>query len=159
MKHIISVLVDNRPGVLSRVAGLFTRRGYNIDSLAVGPAETKDVSRMTIVIHGDDNILEQITKQLHKLIEVKKIVDLTAQNHLEREMVLIKLRFNNKTRSEIVDLVKTFRARIVDVGGNSFVIELTGDSDKNNAIIGLLEKYGIVEIVRTGKIGMLRNKK
>ncbi len=159
MKHIISVLVDNRPGVLSRVAGLFSRRGYNIDSLAVGPAENKDISRMTIVIHGDDTILEQITKQLHKLIEVKKIVDLTSQNHVEREMVLLKLRFNSKTRSEIMDLVKTFRARIVDVGENSFIIEMTGDSDKNNAIIDLLEKYGIVEVVRTGKIGMLRNKK
>ena len=159
MKHIISVLVDNRPGVLLRVASLFSRRGYNIDSLAVGPAESKDISRMTIVIHGDNTILEQITKQLHKLIMVKKIVDLTSQNHIEREMVLVKLHSNNKNRSEIIDLVKTFRARIVDVGENSFIIEMTGTSDKNNAIIALLEKYGISEVVRTGKIGMLRNKR
>lgn len=158
MKHIISVIVDNKPRVLARVAALFGRRNYNIDSLAVGPAESKDISRMTIVIHGDDKILEQITKQLNKLVDVKKIIDLTAASHVEREIVLIKISYNNNTRQEIMDIVKTFRAKLIDVGEDSFIIELTGDTDKNNALIALLERFGIKEIVRSGKIGLTRKK-
>lgn len=158
MKHIISVVVDNKPRVLARVASLFSRRNYNIDSLAVGPAENKEISRMTIVIHGDDKVLEQITKQLNKLIDVKKVIDLTASSHVEREIVLLKLSYNKNTRGEIMDIVKTFRAKIIDIGEDSFIIEITGDSDKNNAIISLLERFGIKEIVRSGKIGILRKK-
>jgi acetolactate synthase-1/3 small subunit len=158
MKHIISVIVDNKPRVLARVAALFGRRNYNIDSLAVGPAESKDISRMTIVIHGDDKVLEQITKQLNKLADVKKIIDLTSSSHVEREIVLIKINYNKNTRGEIMDIVKTFRAKIIDIGENSFIVELTGDADKNNALIDLLDRFGIMEIVRSGKIGILRKK-
>jgi acetolactate synthase-1/3 small subunit len=159
MKHIISVLVDNKPGVLIRVAGLFSRRGYNIDSLAVGPAETKDVSRMTIVVHGDDQIVEQITKQLNKLPDVKKVVDISNLPHVDRELVLFRVHSTGKTRAEIMTLVQAFRAKIVDVAEDSFIIEMTGNPDKINAIESLFGKFGVSDIVRTGKVVLARGKK
>jgi acetolactate synthase-1/3 small subunit len=159
VKHVISILVDNKPGVLARVSGLFSRRGYNIDSLAVGPAETKTVSRISIVVHGNDEIVEQITKQLNKLPDIKKVMDLTTQNHVDRELVLFRLHANNKTRHEIMSMVKAFRAKVVDVGENSMVVEVTGNTDKINALESLFSKFGITEVVRTGKIVLSRGKK
>jgi acetolactate synthase I/III small subunit len=159
MKHAISVLVDNKPGVLARISGLFSRRGYNIDSLAVGPAENKDISRMTIIVHGDDQIVEQITKQLNKLPDVKKVMDLTGQPCLEREMVIFRVHANHKTRSEIMSIVETFRGKVIDVAESSMVIELTGNTDKIQAVEALLAKFGLIEVARTGKIVLGRGKK
>lgn len=159
MKHAISVLVDNKPGVLARVSGLFSRRGYNIDSLAVGPAENKDISRMTIIVHGDDQIVEQITKQLNKLPDVKKVMDLTTQPRLEREMVIFRVHTTPKTRSEIMGLVMTFRGKVIDVAEASMVIEMTGNTDKIQALEALLARFGIIEVARTGKIVLGRGKK
>lgn len=159
MKHAISVLVDNKPGVLARVSGLFSRRGYNIDSLAVGPAENKDISRMTIIVHGDDQIVEQITKQLNKLPDVKKVMDLTTQPRLEREMVIFRVNTTPKTRSEIMGLVQTFRGKVIDVAEASMVLEMTGNTDKIQALEALLARFGILEVARTGKIVLSRGKK
>lgn len=159
MKHAISVLVDNKPGVLARVSGLFSRRGYNIDSLAVGPAENKDISRMTIIVHGDDQIVEQITKQLNKLPDVKKVMDLTTQPRLEREMVIFRVNTTPKTRSEIMGLVQTFRGKVIDVAEASMVLEMTGNTDKIQALEALLTRFGILEVARTGKIVLSRGKK
>ncbi len=159
MKHAIAVLVDNKPGVLARVSGLFSRRGYNIDSLAVGPAENKNISRMTIIVHGDNQIVEQITKQLHKLPDVKKVMDLTNQPHLEREMVVFRVHSTPKTRSEIMSLLDTFRGKVIDVAESSMVLEMTGTTDKIQALEVLLTRFGIIEVARTGKIILGRGKK
>ncbi|MDR1997378.1 MAG: acetolactate synthase small subunit [Candidatus Margulisbacteria bacterium] len=159
MKHIIAVIVDNKPGVLARVAGLFSRRAYNIDSLAVGPTETKDISRITLVVHGNDDIVEQISKQLNKLPDVKKVLDLTQTECISREMLLIKVRATAKTRREIYTLAHAFRAKVIDIAGESMVIEVTGDTEKINGLETLLEKYGIHAVVRTGKIALARGKK
>src|SRR5512135_2802706 len=132
MKHTLSVLVQNRPGVLARTAGLFSRRGYNIESLTVGVTEDDDVSRMTIVVSGDDTVVEQVTKQLNKLIEVIKVTDLTKELYVDRELVLIKVTAEGNNRSEIMQLVDIFRARIVDVAPKSLIIEVTGDEGKIN---------------------------
>ncbi len=158
MKHTLSVLVENKPGVLARVASLFRRRGFNIDSLAVGVTERDDVSRMTIVVDGDDNVIEQVTKQLNKLIEVIKVSDVSS-NSVERELSLIKVSTTPQTRGEIVEIANIFRARVVDVARDSLIIEITGDEDKINAFINLMRQYGIKEIVRTGKIAMQRGSK
>ncbi|HQD91372.1 MAG TPA: acetolactate synthase small subunit, partial [Syntrophomonadaceae bacterium] len=134
MAHILSVTVENKPGVLTRVTTLFRRRGYNIESLAVGATEDPSISRMTIVVDGDDRILEQVTKQLYKLVEVIKIIDITEERAVERELVLIKVKADANVRAEIVQIVDIFRARIVDIGRNSLIIEATGDSGKIDAI-------------------------
>ncbi len=158
--HTLSILVENKPGVLSRVAGLFTRRGYNIESLAVGTCEEPDMSRITVVSIGDDEAIEQIKKQLNKLIEVIKVSDLTYSDHVAREIALIKVHAEaGSTRAEVMQLADNFRARIVDVGKKTVILEVTGDTSKINALEDLLRQYGIKELVRTGKIAMPRGSK
>ncbi len=159
MKHTLAVLVENRAGVLSRVSGLFSRRGYNIDSLAVGVTEDPTISRMTIVVRGDDHVLEQVTKQLNKLIDVIRVTDIKADEAIERELSLIKVAADANTRSEIIQIVDIFRARIVDVASKSMTIEVTGDDEKIRAMEKLLRPFGIKEMVRTGKIAMTRGAK
>ena len=155
-KHILSVLVENHAGVLSRVAGLFSRRGFNIDSLAVGVTENHDISRMTIVVDGDEYTVEQVSKQLNKLIDVIKIKRLDKHESISRELALIKVSSNAATRSEIVQLVEIFRAKIVDVSKTTLTIEASGSEDKVAALEDLLRPFGIREIVRTGIIAIER---
>ena len=159
MKHTISVLVENKPGVLSRIAGLFSARGFNIESLAVGETEDSAISRMTIVVGGDERILEQVTKQLHKLIDVIKISDFTKESFINRDLILIKVATEKATRAEIMQLVDIFRAKIVDIGPKSVIIELTGSEDKVVAFTNLMKPFGIKEMVRTGRIAMARGSK
>ncbi|MGI6065235.1 MAG: acetolactate synthase small subunit [Bacillota bacterium] len=159
MRHTLSVMVENRAGVLTRVAGMFSRRGYNIESLAVGTTENPKISRMTIVVEGDHHVIEQVTKQLHKLIEVIKISDITNEEYVGRELVLIKVNADPAQRSEIMQIVDIFRARIVDIGYKSLIIEATGDQSKISAIETSLKPFGIREVVRTGKIAMVRGPK
>jgi acetolactate synthase-1/3 small subunit len=159
MKHTLAVLVENKAGVLSRVASLFSRRGYNIDSLAVGVTEDPDISRITIVVHGDDHVLEQVTKQLNKLIDVIKVSDIGGDEAVERELALIKVSADADTRAEIIQIANIFRARIVDVAPKSMTVEITGDEGKVQAIEKLLRQFGIKELVRTGKIAMVRGSK
>lgn len=154
MKHTISVIVDNKPGVLSRVAGLFSRRNFNIESLAVGTTEDPSISRMTIVASGDDKTLEQITKQLYKLINVIRVFDIPKDNAAERHLMLVKVKFSEKTRSEIIEVVDIFQGKIMHVSINSMIIEVTGDEEKIAGIEKLLNKFGIIELVRTGKIAL-----
>ena len=153
-KHTISVLVENRFGVLSRVAGLFSARGYNIESLSVGETLDPAVSRMTLVVTGDEFVIEQVTKQLHKLIDVIKVSDLTDDSHVERELVLIRVNAEPQHRAEILRTVDIFRAKVVDVTPVSFILETTGDEGKIEALIELLRPMGIQEIVRTGKFAI-----
>ncbi|MDR0767795.1 MAG: acetolactate synthase small subunit [Methanosarcinales archaeon] len=157
--HTLSILVENHSGVLTRVAALFARRGYNIDSLAVGRTEDPDVSRITIVAYGDDAVIEQVIKQLYKLIEVIKVVDLSKEEHVDRELALIKVGTTSETRADILQIVDIFRAKIVDVGSNTMMIEITGDGEKISAIEKLLRPFGIKELVRTGKVGLSRGPK
>jgi len=159
MKHTVSVLVQNKPGVLARTAGLFSRRGYNIESLTVGVTENEAVSRMTIVVTGDDTVVEQVTKQLNKLIEVIKVSDLTKESYVNRELVLIKVTADSSNRAEIMQIVNIFRARIVDVAPKSLIIEVTGDEGKLEALVGMLKQFGIKEIVRTGTLALGRGPK
>jgi acetolactate synthase-1/3 small subunit len=159
MRHTLSVLVENRHGVLTRVAGMFSRRGYNIDSLTVGVTEDPTISRMTIVVKGDDEVLEQVTKQLNKLIEVIRVTDLKNEDTVERELAMIKVRSDVSSRSEIMQIADIFRARIIDVAPKSMTIEITGDDTKIEAIEQLLRPFGIKEMVRTGKIAMKRGAK
>lgn len=159
MKHVLSALVANEPGVLSRITGLISRRGFNIESLAVGPTEDPTVSRVTAIVHADDVAYEQITKQLHKLISVHKITDLTNDKAIERELVLFKVAAPPERRSEIIEISNIFRAKIVDVGKSSLTIEATGTDDKIKGLEDLFRAYGIKEIVRTGKIAMARSSK
>jgi acetolactate synthase, small subunit len=159
MKHTVSVLVQNKPGVLARTAGLFSRRGYNIESLTVGVTENEAVSRMTIVVTGDDTVVEQVTKQLNKLIEVIKVSDLTKESYVNRELVLIKVTADSSNRAEIMQIVNIFRARIVDVAPKSLIIEVTGDEGKLDALVGMLKQFGIKEIVRTGTLALGRGPK
>jgi len=156
MRHTISVLVANEFGVLARVAGLFSGRGFNIESLSVAETLDPTVSRITLVTRGDDQVLEQIEKQLNKLIPVIKVIDFTETEHVERELVLIKVTADERTRGELSSIVDIFRAKIVDVSRRSYVIEITGTEDKVNALIELLKPLGIKEIVRTGKVAMFR---
>lgn len=158
-KHTLSVTVENRPGVLTKVATLFRRRGYNIDSLTVGRTESPDISRMTIVVEGDDKVIEQVSKQLHKLVDVIKIVDITQDKAVERELALIKVKADTTVRSEIVQIADIFRGRIVDISKNSLIIEVTGDEGKIDALEDSLRSFGILELVRTGKIAMVRGNK
>ncbi len=159
MKHTLAVLVENKSGVLSRVASLFSRRGYNIDSLAVGVTEDPSISRMTIVVQGDDHVLEQVTKQLNKLVDVIKVSDIGGDEAVERELALIKVAADVNTRTEIIQIVDIFRAKIVDVSPKSMTVEVTGDEAKIQAIEKLLKQFGIKELVRTGKIALVRGPK
>ena len=156
-KHVLSVTVENKSGVLSRVTGLISRRGFNIESLSVGPTEDPTMSRITAIVNADEMGYEQITKQLHKLISVFKITDLTNDGAIERELVLYKVNAAPDRRSEIIEIVNIFRANIVDVGKSSLTIEATGSEDKLKGLEDLLRAYGIKETVRTGKIAMSRN--
>jgi acetolactate synthase-1/3 small subunit len=156
MQYVLSVLVENKPGVLSRVTGLISRRGFNIESLSVAPTEDEDLSKLTAVINADEVGYEQITKQLHKLISVHKITDLTNEGSIQRELVLFKVSAVGDKRSEIIDLATVFRARIIDVGRTSVVVEATGDTSKLSALEELLRPYGIKGITRTGKVAMTR---
>lgn len=155
-KKVLSVLVDNTSGVLNRVAGLFSRRGYNIDSLTVGETEDNNFSRMTIVVHGDDEILEQIEKQISKLVDVKEIVELKDGSSVCRELILVKVAANAEQRQQIIAITDVFRAKIVDVSKESLMVELTGNQQKLDAFIGLLEGFTILELVRTGITGLTR---
>ena len=153
MKHIISVLLENEPGALSRVVGLFSARGYNIETLTVAPTEDESLSRMTIVTTGSDEVIEQITKHLNRLVEVVKVYDLTEGAHIERELMLIKVRAVGKEREEMKRTADIFRGRIIDVTDKSYTIELTGDSVKLDAFIDSIDKAAILETVRTGASG------
>ncbi|MBD3609814.1 MAG: acetolactate synthase small subunit [Gammaproteobacteria bacterium] len=160
MKHIISLLLENESGALSRVAGLFSARGYNIESLTVAPTEDETLSRMTIVTTGSDEIIEQITKQLNKLVDVVKLIDLTEGAHIEREMMLIKVATDGaEQRGEIKRLADIFRGGIVDVTDASYTIQLTGDSDKLDAFISAVSNMNILETVRSGVLGISRGEK
>ena len=158
-RHILSVLVENKSGVLSRVTGLISRRGFNIESLSVGPTEDPTMSRLTIIMMADEVAYEQITKQLHKLISVHKITDLTQEKAIERELVLFKVHANPERRSEIIEIANVFRANIVNVGKTSLTVEVTGTESKIAGIEDLLRAYGIKEIIRTGIIAMSRGPK
>jgi len=158
--HTLSVLVENRPGVLSRVTGLFSRRGFNIESLAVGTCEEPGMSRITIVVIGDDAKVEQVMKQLHKLIDVIKVSDLTENERVERELALIKVSAEPGTsRAEVMQIAQIFRAQIIDVGSKTVILEVTGDTDKIDALEKLLRQFGVKELVRTGRIGIPRGSK
>lgn len=158
-RHILSVLVENKPGVLARISGLISRRGFNIHSLAVGETEDGHVSRMTVTVDADDTALEQVTKQLNKLVEVLKVVELDHRHSVERQLVLFKVRADAVTRSQIIDLVTMFRANIVDVTNETVVIEATGTLDKLEALLATLEPFGIRELVQSGVVGLGRGAK
>ena len=159
MEHIISVLVENKFGVLSRVAGLFSGRGFNIESLSVGETLDPTVSRMTLVVRGDAFIIEQVIKQLHKLIDVIKVTDLSEENHVEREMILVKVNAEPTSRAEILRIADIFRAKVVDVTPQTYTLEATGEESKVTAIVELLRPFGIQELVRTGKVAIARGVK
>lgn len=158
-KHTIAVLVENRFGVLSRVAGLFSARGYNIESLSVGETLDPTVSRMTLVVRGDEFVIEQCIKQLHKLIDIIKVTDLTEENHVEREMMLVKVNAEPAFRAEILRIADIFRAKVVDVTPVTYTLEATGDESKVTAVVELLRPFGIQELVRTGKVAIARGPK
>ena len=155
-KHTLSVLVENKPGVLARIAGLFSRRGFNIDSLAVGPTEHPEISRMTIVVSVADSPLEQVTKQLNKLVEVIKIVELEDKDAIERELLLLKVKADADSRGQVLDAVQLFRAKVVDVATDAVTIEATGTADKLDALIRVLEPFGIRELVQSGMVAVGR---
>src|SRR5690348_11070624 len=155
-KHTLSVLVENRPGILTRVAGLFARRGFNIHSLAVGPTEHPDVSRMTVVVDVDELPLEQVTKQLNKLINVIKIVELEPSASVQRELLLVKIRADLQTRSNVLETVRLFRAKVVDVAPDAVSVEVTGNPDKLEAFLKVVEPFGIRELVQSGLVGLGR---
>lgn len=156
VKHTLSVLVEDESGVLTRIAGLFARRGFNIESLAVGPAEQMGVSRITMVVPGDDQVIEQLTKQLYKLVNVLKVQDITDVPCVERELMLLKVNAISTNRSEIIEFAQIFRARVVDIAEDSLTLEVVGDPGKLVAIVQVLNKFGIREIARTGKISLTR---
>lgn len=159
MKHIVAVLLENEAGALSRVVGLFSARGYNIESLSVAPTEDSSLSRMTIVTYGSDEILEQIVKHLNRLIEVVKVVDLTEGSYTERELMMVKVRATGKEREEMKRMADIFRGRIIDVTDKSYTIELTGDQAKNDAFLQALDHNAILEMVRTGSSGIGRGER
>lgn len=156
MKHTLSVLVEDEAGVLSRIAGLFARRGFNIESLAVGPTEQKGISRITMVVPGDNRTIEQLIKQLYKLVNILKVYDVTNIPSVERELMLLKIHASKQYRSDILEIVHIFRAHVVDIAKTFLIIEATGDPGKIVALEQLLSQYGIVEIARTGKISLTR---
>ena len=159
MRHILSLLMENESGALSRVSGLFSARGFNIESLTVAPTEDPTVSRMTLVTSGSDEIIEQITKHLNKLVDVIKVVDLNESNHIERELMLIKITADGNGREEIKRMVDIFRGRIIDVTDTTYIVEMTGDGDKLDAFINTLDEKMILEVVRTGVSGIARGDK
>ena len=159
MSHVLSLLVEDKPGLLTRVAGLFSRRGFNIESLAVGKSEIEGLSRITVVVDVEELPLEQVTKQLNKLINVIKIVELDPEQSVVREHLLIKVRVDNATRSQVLEAVNLFRARVVDVAPDALVIEVTGDSGKVEALLRVLEPYGIKEIAQSGLLAIGRGSK
>ena len=156
MRHTISVLVENEFGVLARVAGLFSGRGFNIESLTVAETLDPTVSRITLVTRGDDQVLEQIEKQLNKLVPIIKVIDFADSPHVEREMALVKVTADEKTRAEVMNIIDIFRGKVIDVGPHSYIVELTGDEEKIQAVLDLLKPLGLKEIVRTGKVAMHR---
>ena len=155
-KHTITALVEDKPGVLNRVVSMFRRRGFNIASLAVGPSEVPNLSRMTFVVEGDAAVVEQVTKHLHKLIDVIKVSDVSEQNIVSRELALIRVKANVQSRSEIMQIVAIFRANIVDVSPESLIVEVTGDEDKVDSLHNLLKAFGVTEVMRSGTIAMSR---
>ena len=157
-KHILSILVENKPGVLTRIAGLFARRGFNIDTLAVGPTDDESLSRITLTLDGAMHPIDQVTKQLHKLVNVIKIRDLEPQETIAREMALFKVSADGQSRAEIMQLADIFRARIIDVSGRTVTIEVTGTADKIEAFESMVRPFGLVEMVRTGEIAIARGK-
>lgn len=159
VRHVLSMLVEDKPGLLTRVAGLFARRSFNIESLAVGPTEVDGLSRITVVVDQDDLPLEQVTKQLNKLVNVIKIVELDPASSVQREHMLIKVRVDNQNRSQVLEAVNLFRARVVDVVPDALVIEVTGDTGKINAFLNVLEPFGIKEIAQSGLIAIGRGAK
>ena len=158
-RHVLSVLVENHSGVLSRISGLFSRRGYNIDSLSVGETEDPKVSRMTIVADADEYTLEQIKKQLNKLVDVIKIIELKEENSIYRELAMIKIKASKANRAEIIEIANIFRAHIVDVSNDALIIGATGDQGKISALSNMLEPYGIKEVIRTGLTALQRGEK
>ncbi len=156
MRHIISILIENEAGALSRVAGLFSARGYNIESLTVAPTEDITLSRMTLVTRGNEEVIEQITKQLNKLIDIVKLIDLAETSHVERELMLVKVKTSIESREEIKRLSDIFRGKVIDVTNNSYVIEMTGASDKLDAFVNALDESSIIETVRSGPTSMSR---
>ncbi|MBU2567790.1 MAG: acetolactate synthase small subunit [Elusimicrobia bacterium] len=158
MKHTVSALVENKAGVLARIATLFAARGFNIDSLAVGETDDPSVSRMTIVVRGDEKILEQVEKQLNKLVDIIKVWEYSKTEHIERDLALIKVKTDKSNRAEILQIVNIFRADIIDVCHDAVIIEVTGDEDKIQAMVRLLKPYGIREMVRTGIVAMARGR-
>ncbi|MDQ6962033.1 MAG: acetolactate synthase small subunit [Mariprofundaceae bacterium] len=156
MKHIITILVENEFGVLTRITGLFSARGYNIESLNVAPTTDESMSRMTIVTYGEENVIVQIRKQLQKLIPVIKVENLTEHAHMEREMIVIKVQANENSRAEVLRMADVFRARVVDVSESSYSLELTGKSNKVSAFLRMLTPHGVIEMTRTGSVGMKR---
>jgi len=159
MRRILSVLMENEPGALSRVVGLFSQRGYNIDTLTVAPTEDQTLSRLTMTTHGDDKVIEQITKHLHKLIDVVKVVDLTEGPHIERELMLVKVKANDSQRAEIKRCVDIFRGQIVDVNANAYTLQVVGNSDKLDAFVQAIGGVDILELVRSGVSGLARGEK
>ncbi|HSD57923.1 MAG TPA: acetolactate synthase small subunit [Methanotrichaceae archaeon] len=156
MRHTIAVIVENKSGALTRIAGLFSRRSFNIDSLSVGATDNPEYSRMTITVHGDEDVLEQVIKQLSKLINVIRVSELEPAESVERELAIIKVNADRENRSEIMQIVEIFRASIIDVSARSVIIEATGDEEKIDAIVQLLRQFGIKELARTGKVSMVR---
>jgi acetolactate synthase-1/3 small subunit len=156
VKHTVVALVEDRPGVLTRVASLFRRRGFNIQSLAVGATEEEGISRMTIVVDGDNGVVEQVERQLNKLIDVIKVTDLTGEESVLRELALVKVRCDSARRGEVLDLVEIFRAQVVDVSPESLIIQIVAEEDRFGALVELLRPYGVLEMVRTGTVAMLR---
>ncbi len=159
MRHIISILIENESGALSRVAGLFSARGYNIESLTVAPTEDATLSRMTLVTRGNDEIIEQITKQLNKLVDIVKLVDLTEGVHIEREMLMVKVKAEGDDRTEVARLADFFRGKVIDVTDRTYTIELTGETSKLDAFIRVLSEGRILEVVRSGAMGISRGEK
>ncbi len=157
MLHTLAALVENHPGVLTRVAGLFARRAYNIDSLSVCQTEDPEISRMTIMVHGDDQVIEQVRNQLNKLVIVLSVTDLTAESVVDRELALIRIKVSSETRSEVLQTVDIFRGRVVDMGRTNITVELTGDTKKTDAFVNAIRPYGLLELVRTGKIAIKRS--
>ncbi|MHB8126734.1 MAG: acetolactate synthase small subunit [Desulfitobacteriaceae bacterium] len=157
MLHTLAVLVENHPGVLMRVAGLFARRAYNIDSLSVCQTENPSISRMTIVVNGDDQIIEQVSKQLYKLVVVHKVTDLTNETIVDRELALVRVKVNAESRLEVLQTVNVFRGRVVDMGRSNITVELTGDGEKIDAFVRTMRTYGLLELVRTGTIAIMRS--
>ena len=155
-RHTISILVQNKFGAFNRIAGMFAAKGYNIDSLTVGPTEDEGVSRMTIVARGDDQIIEQITKQLNKLIDIVKVIDLTFESFVERELVLVKVHSTTDTRPEIMQIAEIFRAKVVDISPKTLTLEATGSQQKVDAIIKMLKPFAIKEMARTGRVALKR---